>query len=102
LQLKDTDEKALKNPDNIVKFEIDVDFGKETRHFLCGKKAIYNQEKNNYDLFGFSVDISDFKHAAAEVEKKEKLLLSIINNTRGGFILFKICEPHKKIYCQKS
>lgn len=102
LQLKDTDEKALKNPDNIVKFEIDVDFGKETRHFLCGKKAIYNQEKNNYDLFGFSVDISDFKHAAAEVEKKEKLLLSIINNTRGGFILFKMDNYRKHFVTEYS
>jgi two-component sensor histidine kinase len=81
---------------------MDVEFGKETRHFLCGKKAIYNQEKNKYDLFGFSVDISDFKHAVAEVEKKEKLLLSIINNTRGGFILFKMDNNRKHFITEYS
>ncbi len=102
LPLKDTDKQALKNPDSIVKFEMDVDFGKQTRHFLCGKKAIYNQAKNNYDLFGFSVDISDFKNAAAEVEKKEKLLLSIINNTRGGFILFKLDNEKKHFISEYS
>jgi len=89
LQLKDTDKQALENPDSIIKFEMNVDFNNHKKHFLCGKKAILNEETGKHKLFGFSVDISDLKNSAAKIEEKEKLLYSIINNTRGGFILFK-------------
>jgi len=89
LQLKDTDIQAMQQPDSLIKFEMDVDFGNQTKHFLCGKKAIFNHEKGTYNLFGFSVDITDLKKSVAKIEEKEKLLQSIINTTRGGFILFK-------------
>jgi PAS domain S-box-containing protein len=100
LQLKDTDSLAIQQPESLIKFEMDVDFGYQTKHFLCGKKAIFNQEKGNYNLFGFSVDITDLKNSAAKIEENEKLLHSIINSTRGGFILFKFNNDNKNFLCE--
>jgi len=100
LQLKDTDLKAIQQPDSLIRFEMEVNFGETIKHFLCGKKAILNEENGNYKLFGFSVDITELKNSTAKIEEKERLLYSIINNSRGGFILFKF-NPESECFSRE-
>ena len=88
LQLNRTDRQAIENPNNTIKYEIDLHDVQEGRSFFCGKKAIYNESKNKYDLFGFSVDITELKKNSKKIEENEKFLEYVLSNIDGGFLIF--------------
>lgn len=87
--LAETDQEAIDAPDQIINFEINAQTKNKVKQFFSGKKAIFNSVTNDYQLFGFLVDISDLKNANNLILEKEAHLYSIINNTSGGILLFK-------------
>ena len=86
--LSTTDAEAIANPETLIKYEFDVEFNGQLKHFLCGKKSIYDISKGEHILFGFSVDITDLKNSSIRIQESESILTSIISNTQGGFMLF--------------
>ena len=87
--LKSTDSEAVSKPNEIIRFELQGEFIGQERTFYAGKKAIFNETTNEYDIFGFSLDISDFKNSLKKIEENEKILQFIVNNSPSGFLLFR-------------
>jgi PAS domain S-box-containing protein len=95
LLLNTTDAEAIANPETLIKYEFNADFNGELKHFLCGKKSLFDTTKGEHILFGFSVDITELKNSTAKIQESERILKSIISNTQGGFMLFSIDKINK-------
>ena len=57
--LKSTDAKALQTQGNVVTFDIALDNEDVVRNYICGKKSFRNEEKNQNQIFGFAIDITE-------------------------------------------
>jgi PAS domain S-box-containing protein len=91
-QLQLTDKSAIERPDQIIKYEISVSMKEAQKNFFCGKKAIFNPISGKFDLFGFSVDITELKNSTRKIEESENLLQYVLTNIEGGFLLFTLNE----------
>ena len=86
--LSTSDQEALENPGKIIRFELETDFSGVKKHFYAGKQVLFDESKKSFNIFGFSLDISELKNSLKKVEESEKVLQFIINNAQGGFLLF--------------
>jgi len=57
--LKNTDLSALETPGNVVTFDIALENDQIVKNYICGKKSFQNEDKDQDQIFGFAIDITD-------------------------------------------
>ena len=87
--LKVNDQKVMRNGEVIENIEKNI-IAKtgETRYFISVKKPLFDHEGNVTGMFGVSTDITERKRMEQELQTKQELLDSVLNNV-DAFIYMK-------------
>ena len=79
--LKSTDSSALDTPGNVVTFDIALKSEDAVKNYICGKKSFRNEDKDQNQIFGFAIDITETYQANRkyndEITEKNKELRKI-------------------------
>jgi PAS domain S-box-containing protein len=88
------DEQAIHHPGDLVLFEIDLYDAGEPKYYTCGKVMLNLEQSVGNLIFGYSLDISDIKINARKLDRSERLLNGILENSSDGIILLDITDDH--------
>lgn len=88
------DEQAIHHPGDLIHFEIDLYDAGEPKYYTCGKVMLNLEQSSDNLIFGYSLDVSDIKKNERKLDRSERLLNGILENSSDGIILLDIADDH--------
>jgi PAS domain S-box-containing protein len=86
-ELASYDEQSLNQPGQLVKFEVSLGDSIEHQHYTCGKITLKSGNGHDNLIFGYSLDISEIKRNERKLDRSERVLNGILENSSDGIIL---------------